>query len=268
MNDQMKKIQERIEAQIGRLNVSAEQKDRMKRTLNAIFISQNGRLYLERKPDFQEYVTIKKNDFLQDYDLCVVKRMINEQSGSIEGSDFQFPGLKGVSDIIESNKDLIESEIINAENYRRMQEPQIQKSNSNGEKTPAKFYTEEAKKAIEEDSNIPSYQKQRAYDVMDLLAELPLSRIYSERGNNYSEAISLRQVNNSYGYCVVSRIFDEYSGATIKRDSTRISARSLVSYVNEHRITLDKEVKKMRANLPKKRVEAQGKSVEDDDRVR
>ena len=267
MNEETSKIKKRLETQIDIINLPQDQKDRMRRALNAMFVSQNGRLYLERKSDFQEYLTIKKNEFIDDFDFCVVKKMINEQSGSIEGTDMQFPGLRSFASIIEENKDLIDSEIINAENYRRTKEPVTQIEN-NAEKTPEKNYTESAKKVIEEASNAPEYQKQRAYDVMDLLAEMPFSRIYTERGNNYSEAISLRQTNKTFGYCVVSRTFDEYSGATIKRDSTQISARNLVDYVNEHRITIDKEVKRIKASLPKKDINCDGKSTIDDEETR
>ena len=87
-----------------------------------------------------------------------------------------FRGLLGISSIIEENRDIIESEIINAQNNKRAQEPTNQ-GNSSTEKTPIEKYTESAKQAIAENKNIPDYQKQRAYDVMDLLAEMPVSTI-------------------------------------------------------------------------------------------
>lgn len=261
MNDQMKEIKERIEGQIEALNhISAEQKDRMKRTLNAIFISQNGRVYLERKSDYQKYLTVRKNDFSGNYDIGVVQRMIDVNSGSIEGTDFQFPGLRGISDIVENNKDLIESEITSAENYRRVQEPQTKESNEG--KSAVENYTQSAKGAIQEATNIPAYKKERTYDVMDLLADLPLAKIYSKKDSNYSEAIALKQTNQGYGYYILARTFDDYSGATINRDSTPISARSLVDYVDKHRVELDKEVKRMRRMFPKKESKPQEKSVE------
>lgn len=163
-----------------------------------------------------------------------------------------FRGLLGISSIIEENRDIIESEIINAQNNKRAQEPTNQE-NSSTEKTPIEKYTESAKQAIAENKNIPDYQKQRAYDIMDLLAEMPVSRIFSERGNNYSTAITLQENRMGFGYKINTKYFDEYSGTTMGRDSTPISAVSLAKYINEHRIELDKEVKKIRASLPEKK---------------
>ncbi len=91
MNQEINKIKSRLESQINNLNVPAGQKDRMQRSLEAIFMSHNGRLYLQKKPDFQSYITIAKDDFTSGYDFCLVRRMINEQSGSIEGTESQFP---------------------------------------------------------------------------------------------------------------------------------------------------------------------------------
>lgn len=91
MNQEINKIKSRLESQINSLNVPAGQKDRMQRSLEAIFMAPNGRLYLQRNPDFQSYITIAKDNFTNGYDLCLVRRMINEQSGAIEGKESQFP---------------------------------------------------------------------------------------------------------------------------------------------------------------------------------
>lgn len=253
MNEKMREIKEKIEAQIDLANVSEKQKDIMRRSLQAMFMAQNGRLYLQRLPDFQQYLTIAQNKNSGNYEICLVKKMINEFSGSIEGADYQFPGLVAVADIIEERRDIIESEIVNAQNFRRMEERAKNGNEGNkAAKSKLESYTENAKQAIEEDGNIPSYQKQRAYDIMDLLAELPVHKIYSEHGENYSRAISLRETNSGYNYCILTRMFDEYSGATINRDSTTISAVRLARYINDHRVELDKTVKEIRRNLPKK----------------
>lgn len=250
MNEQMTKIKARLENQIENANLQVDPKDRMKRILDAIFIAPNGRLYFERKPDYQEYLTLARNQFSGDYDFTIAKKMINEQSGSIEGRDYEFPSLSQLSAIIEEHKDVMESEIVNAQNSVRAQEPQ---NNEKSNKTPAEQYTENAKSIISAASNLPEYQKQRAYDVMNLLAEMPSAKIYVERGDNYSKAIALNQTKSGYGYHILTRMFDEYSGATLNRDDRPISAVSLVSYVNEHRVELDKEMKSIKAKMPVKK---------------
>lgn len=259
MNEKMIQVKQRLSTQIENSNLGSDAKNRMRRVLEGIFLSQNGRLYLERKPDFQEYITIARSNFSENYDFCIAKIMKNEQSGATEGKTADFPGLLALSEVVEKNKDLVESEIINAQNYRRMQETQV---NENTTKTPIENYTDRAKKAIEEATNIPSYQKQRTYDLMDLLAQMPVPKIYAEKGNNYSKAIALKEEKSGYSYHILTRIFDEYSGTTLSRDDTPISAVSLASYVNEHRIELDKEMKILKARLPEKK---ESKKISDDE---
>lgn len=263
MNEQMKEIKERLNSQMDNLNIPLEKKDRLKRTVGAIFDSQNGRVYLEKKSDFYKYLTIAKNNFTGKYDFCIAKRMINPVSGSIEGRDYQFPGILAISDTIDEYKDMVESEIVNATNYRRMQEPR--KENNNNEKTPIEEYTERSKKALEEMTNIPSYKKQRTYDIMDLLSQLPTPKIYSERQAEHSTAIALRETNEGYGYYIVSRMMDEYSGSTIGRDSTWVSPAQLANYVDEHRIELDKEVKRLKSTLQQKVTKNSEKKLSEDD---
>lgn len=259
MNEKMIQVKQRLSAQIENSNLTLDAKNRMRRVLEGIFLSQNGKLYLERRPDFQEYITIARNDFSENYDFCIAKRMISGYSGATEGRTADFPGLLAISKVVEKNKDLVESEIISAQNHRRIQETQVNESTS---KTPIENYTDGAKKAVEEATNIPPYQKQRAYDVMDLLAQMPVPKIYAERGNNYSKSIALREEKSGYSYHILTRVFDEYSGATVSRDDTPISAVRLASYVNEHRIELDKEMKTLKARLPAKK---ESKKLSDDE---
>lgn len=262
MNEKMTQVKQKLNAQIENSNLRFDEKNRMRRVLEGVFLSQNGRLYLERKPDFQKYITIARDNDSENYDFCIAEVMKNEVSGATEGRRINFPGLLAISDVVEKNKDLVESEIINSQNYRRMQEKKEMQENESTTKTPIENYTDSAKKAIEEATNIPSYQKQRAYDLMDLLAQMSLPKIYAERGDNYSKSIALREEKSGYGYHILTRVFDEYSGSTLSRDDTPISAVSLVSYVNEHRIELDKEMKSLKAKLPAKK---ESKKISDDE---
>lgn len=247
MEERMSNIKDRLKVQIESSKLQSDAKDRMSRILDAIFLSPNGKLYFERKPDFQEYLTLARNKFSENYDFTIVKRMVDNQRGSTEGRDYEFPSLVDLSSRIEAHKDIMESEIINAQNHARAQ--QSQQSYENSPKTPIEEYTENAKSAVADASNIPDYQKQRAYDLMDLLAQLPSGKIYTEQGNNYSKAIALSQTKSGYGYHIVTRFFDEYSGATISRDDTPISAVGLTKYANEHRVELDKKMKIARDEL-------------------
>lgn len=265
MDEQIVKAQKRIEAQIEGLRIPTEQKDRMKRVLKGIMTSPNGRLYFEKDNNFQKYLTLRKRDSA-DYDFCIVHKMIDEYSGATAGKKYDFPNLLDLAKLIDEYKDIMDSEIVNSENYQRVQksQQQITASTSSDEKTLAEAYKKSIKNSIESIQNIPSYKKQRVFDVLDAISSSFTRSITSKTGVNYSEMIALRTIENELGYYIITRMFDEYSGATVGRKYRPVSARSLADYVDEHRTTLDKEIQKIRDHSSKSTHRPEEKSVSDD----
>lgn len=254
MNEHVLKNKARLENKIDGLNISNDKKDRMKRALEGILISPKGRLNFEKTPTFEKYLTLKNPDNMPgDYEFCIVDKMISDFSGATENKKFSYPSLSEIADMIDEHKDIIDSEIVDAENYQKMvtatQEPKKQEPAEN--KSPADLYKEQMKSSIESLPNVPAPQKARAMDVLDALSSTYGNKFFALREEGYSESIALRKDQGYYGYYVISRYFDENTNSTIKRDYKPLGAKSLVKYCEEHKTTIDKEVKKIKAENEK-----------------
>jgi len=269
MNEHVLKNKARLENKIDGLNVSNDKKDRMKRALDAILISPKGRLNFEKTPTFEKYLTLRNPENMPgDYEFCVVDKIISDFSGATENKQFSYLPLSEIADMIDEHKDIIDSEIVDANNYQKMvaatQEPKKQEPAEN--KSPAEIYKEQMKSSIESLQNIPTPQKARAMDVLDALSSAYGNKFFALREEGYSESIALRKDQGYYGYYIISRYFDENTNSTIKRDYKPLNAKSLVKYCEEHKTTIDKEVKKIKAEnekTPSASVEPKEQNVPD-----
>lgn len=254
MNEHILKNKARLENKIDGLNISNDKKDRMKRALEGILISPKGRLHFEKTPTFEKYLTLRNPDNMPgDYEFCVVDKIINDFSGTTENMKFSYLPLLELADMVDEHKDIIDSEIVDAENYQKMvaatQEPKKQEPAD--AKSPAEIYKSQMKSTIDSLQNIPAPQKARAMDVLDALSSAYGNKFFALREQGHSESIALRKDQGYYGYYVISRYFDENTNSTIKRDYTPLNAKSLVKYCEEHKTTIDKEVKKIKAETEK-----------------
>ena len=60
-------LQNRFEMQIDNSNLSADNKEYMKRIVDGIMKSPKGRLYLINDPQFQKYITFRKDMSIEEY---------------------------------------------------------------------------------------------------------------------------------------------------------------------------------------------------------
>lgn len=264
MGENVLGAQKRLETQIDGLKINDKEKDKMRRVLKGIVESPRGRLFTKKTDDFEEYLTLRQNEDSR-YELCVIERMINRYSGATEGRKKTPMSLLQVSEYVRENEGIIESEIVNAENYQRRLQMQGQPTavESDKPKTPQEDFKDIIKATIENLPNVPEHKKQRAIDVLEAIAVSPQSRLYSKKEDGYSEAIALRGSGREYRYYVVKGMSD-YAGTTTGRDYEPLGAKSLLQYVDENRVTIDKEIKEMRRLHPElnpkpveKKVEAQ-----------
>jgi len=250
MNNQIIETQKRLEEQIDMLNISYDQKERMKKALQGIILSPNGRLYFEKNTVFQRYLTLRKENLepFGNYNFCIVSTVLDEYSALNKETNYDFPSLSLLAEIMENHKDIIDSEIVNAENHQRIQkkEQQIRTQQPVSQQSPSELFKENMKSCIDALDNIPGYKKQRVLDVLDAISSSITGKIYSVRNHNYSEAIGLRKDNNGLGYFIITKIVDEYSGSTLSSSYEPIAARGLIEYVESNRITIDKELKKIK----------------------
>lgn len=252
MNAHVLKSKEKLESKIDRLNTSSDKKDRMKRALTGILNSPKGRLNFEKTPTYEKYLTINSQDYTSgDYDFCVVEKMINDFSGTTENKNYTYPPLAEIADMVDDYKDIIDSEIVDAENYQKMISAVQEPKKALETESPSEQYKEKMKESINSLANIPTSQKARAMDVLDALSTTYGNKLFSERSEGYSESIALRKDQGYYGYYVISRFFDPNTNSTIKRDYTPLSSKSLVKYCEEHKTTIDKEVKKIKTESEK-----------------
>jgi len=247
MKDPVEEAIQRITAEIEKMKITDEQKDRMKRSLNAIKESPRGRINLEKNEDFEKYLTIRREGIFSDSPLefCVVSRMI-DYAGGTAGRKYEFPTIYDMANIIEEYKDIVESGIVDAINYQRTEKGETKPLETSSEtpKTPKEQCRENMEEAIRSLDKVPDYKKQRVLDVLQAISESGVGKVYAVLESGYSEAIGLRSDKGEFGYYQITRWFDEWSGATVGRNYREFGAKSLVEYVEKNRTTIDKELSK------------------------
>ena len=250
MGENVLGAQKRLEEQIDKIKISNDQKNKMKRILKGIVESQRGRLFTKKTDEFEEYLTLRQNEDSR-YELCVIERMINKYSGATEGRNKRPMSLFEVAEYIQENEGVLESEVVNSENYQRRiqakEQPTVVKDDK--PKTPQEDFKDIIVATIENLPNVPEHKKQRAIDVLEAIAVSPQSRLYSKKEDGYTEAIALRGSGREFRYYVVKRMSD-FSGSTQGREYEPLGAKSLLEYVDQNRITIDKEIQKMRQLHP------------------
>lgn len=250
MKESVTEAQQRFEDQIERLKISDNDKAKMKRVIQGILQSSRGRLFTKKEDDFEEYLTIRPND-QDEYELCVIERIINSYSGATENGVKTPMNLLQTLGYVKEHEDIIESEVVDAENYQRR---------INGQNIEPKVEAQQPK-SLKEDfkdifvatiENLPNRtdsQKQRAIDVLEAISVVPQSRLYTKRESGYSEAIALRGSGNEFRYYIVKRMSD-YAGATVGREYEPLGVKGLIDYVEENKINVDKELKDLRKKFP------------------
>lgn len=269
MKESVLEAQQRFESQIDRLRMSDRDKEKMKRVIKGILDSSRGRLFTKRENDYEEYLTMRPRDEFE-YELCVIKRMVNEYSGATENRIKTPIGLMQALKYVNEHEDIIESELIDAENYQRRLKAQSSESKEDAQKpkTPEEDFKDTFITTIESLPNRTDSQKQRAIDVLEAIAVVPQNRLYTKREDGYSEAIALRGEKDEIRYYIVKR-WSDYAGATIGREYDPIGVKGLIDYVEENKISVDKELKDLRKKFPElepKKPEASTQGAEFDDR--
>lgn len=236
-------LQQRLEKQIDESRLSEQDKEYMKRIVDGIIKAPKGRLYLINNPDFQRYMTLRKDvsDLNSSLDYCLVNVMKNPDTGFTEGRSYTFPGLKGFLRLARENESVLASELVNSQNHQK-----VKSGVSSSEITAPKETEEQRCKRLTKESiarleTVPDYKKQRVYDALDMIDKIGKIKAVDEQ--DYSEHIAMRRDGGILGYCLVQRMID-YSGATVGRRYVMLGAKTLVAYVEEHREIIDKEVKK------------------------
>lgn len=236
-------LQNRFEMQIDNSNLSADNKEYMKRIVDGIMKSPKGRLYLINDPQFQKYITFRKDMSMPNpaLDYCVVSVMKNPDTGFTEGRDYNFPGLKGFCELARENERVLASELVNSQNYQRVQSgaPRVEKEQPSED--PKQKCKRLVKESIEKLANVPDYKKQRVYDVLDMIDKA--GKIKAVDQGDYVEHLTMKNDKGIYGYYIVQKTMD-YSGATMDRRYVPLGTKSLVAYVEENREEIDKQVKK------------------------
>ena len=250
MGENVLGAQKRLEEQIDGIKISNDQKDKMKRILKGIVESQRGRLFTKKTDEFEEYLTLRQNEDSK-YELCVIERMINRYSGATEARNKKPMSLFEVAEYIKENEGVLESEVVNAENYQRrlqaQEQPVVIKEDKL--KTPQEDFKDIIIATIENLPNVPEHKKQRAIDVLETIAVSPQNKLLSKKEDGYSESIALRGGGREFRYYVVKRMSD-FSGTTQGREYEPLGAKSLLEYIDQNRITIDKEIQKMRQLHP------------------
>lgn len=246
-------MQKRFELDIDASKLDDDKKEYMKRIVDGIFKAPKGRLYIQNDPAFQKYMTFRKrnNDPECEYTYSVVSVMKNPDTGFTEGRMYEFPGLLGFATIADENRDLLESELINSQNNQRIKdgnanypEPKIENE------TPERILRRQTKESISKMQTVPDYKKQRVYDVLDVLDSVGKIRVIDE--DSFIEHIAIKSERGVYGYYLVQKMVDAFSGTTQGRRYIPLGTKSLVAYVEEHRDVLDKAVKKQQERLSEK----------------
>lgn len=269
MKESIIEAQQRFESQIDGLRISDRDKDKMKRVIQGILDSSRGRLFTKKENDFEEYLTIRPKDEFE-YELCVIERMVNSYSGATEGRVKTPMGLLQTLEYVREHEDIIESEVIDAENYQRRAKAQKSESKADAQepKSPKEDFKDIFVATIENLPNRTDSQKQRAIDVLEAIAVVPQNRLYTKREDGYSETIALRGSGNEFRYYIVKRMSD-YAGATVGREYEPVGVKGLIDYIEENKINVDKELKDLRKKFPElapKKPEVNMQDTEFDDR--
>lgn len=246
-------MQKRFELDIDSSRLDDAQKEYMMRIVDGIFKAPKGRLYIQKYPDFQKYMTFRKrnNDPENEYTYSLVSVMKNPDTGFTEGRIYEFLDILGFAAIAIENRNALESELVNSQNNQRIKEgnenypePKIENE------TPERRLRREIKEAISNMQNVPEYKKQRVYDVLDALDSTSRIKVVDE--DSYVEYIAIKSERGVYGYYIVQKMVDVFSGVTQGRRYIPLGTKSLIAYVEEHRNVLDNAVKRHQERLSEK----------------
>lgn len=228
-------------------NASEARKEYAKKIIDGIMTSPKGRLYIKNVPEYQEYLTLRKDPSREDakYEFCVVSAMKNPDTGFTEGREYNFLDPASFIETVDENRAILDSELVNADNYQRVKESGLNTDASKETESESQKAKREMKERIGQMKTVPDYKKQRVYDVLDAIENHGKVKA-SEQGDVY-EHLALRKMDGLYRYCISKKVVDSYSGATMVRDYIPLNSKTLVAYVEENRKVIDKEVKRLQA---------------------
>lgn len=245
MKEKIVDLLKRIEGDIDSTKLGNKDKEFLKEILMGVLTSQRGRLYSMQEPTYSEYITLREPFDEEDplYKLCIVAKT----TGVIDGRSYNFPSIQRLAEYANEHRDMLESELVNAENHQRRKNPDEEEKKV--PTTPVEKYTQDMIDFVEAMPDTLDYKKQRAIDVLRAIEENPQHRFYTKKQDSSTEAIVLQPDQLGLSYYVTQRMFD-YSGSTIGRNKTRLGIKNLVEYIDDNRITIDKEMKRIRKQRP------------------
>lgn len=239
---------------INNLRVDDISRGNLLRVLEGLVHSKNNKLYVTKTESSREFISLKQDPDMPESELsfCIVEKMINALTGATEGSRYSYPALAQFSEYVNAHKDVLNSEIIDIINSQR----NMNDISETEESTPY----EELKSQIGE-LQIPTAQKARLQDILNIVCKSPIRRIPAYREATYTEYVALDPKLNEF-YLMIKNS-DPYGSSGIRGEDRKLSLRALAKYVEEHKTTMDPMIQELRKEHPEIFGEQESERVED-----
>lgn len=205
--------------------------------LQGILSSQRGRLYVKNFPDYEEYVALRDQpgDNEQDLSFCIVKRMVDEYSGSTSSRAYEFPCYKELLKYYSANRAAINLEMSRAkQNKGKSIATELTK-----EPTKPQSIIDDFRERISKLTNVPQHKRQRALDVLDALENSHNGKFFIIKQADYEEYIAVRD-----GEICIGRRMIDYTGGTAGRTHRPMVAIDFIEYLEANKDKLGEETKR------------------------
>ncbi len=239
---------------INNLRVDDISRGNLLRVLEGLVHSKNNKLYVTRTDCSREFISLRQDPEVTESELgfCIVEKMINALTGATEGSRYSYPPLLQVSEYVNAHKDVLNSEIIDIINSQR---------NMNDISETEKQTPYEQLKAQIGELQIPTAQKARLQDILDIICKSPIRRIPAYRDATYTEYVTLDPKINEF-YLTIKNS-DPYGSSGVRGEDQRLTLMALAKYVEEHKTTMDPMIQELRKEHPEIFGEQEMDRVED-----
>lgn len=226
---------------INNLRVDDISRGNLLRVLEGLVHSKNNKLYVTKTDSSREFISLRQDPEVPESELsfCIVEKMINVLTGATEGSRYSYPSLAQVSEYVNAHKDVLNSEIIDIINSQRNMD-------NMGESEEQSPY-EQLRDQIGE-LQIPTAQKARLQDILNIICKSPIRRIPAYRDATYTEYVALDPKLNEF-YLMIKNS-DPYGSSGIRGQDQKLSLKALAKYVEEHKTTMDPMIQELRKEHP------------------
>jgi len=174
------------------------------------------KIYTTKADNFVEYLTIKDQpeDNMEKQAFCIVKKMIDEYTGSIDNSSYAFPSYDEVIDYYKENRAVFDIAIAKGS------------ESSNVENN----IFDEFRNRINEMRGLSGSEVKRAVNVINAIEHSKRGKLFIVKNFDYEEYLTVRDNK----LCLGKRMID-YNGSTINREHDTLTLADFVNYLEENK---------------------------------